>query len=69
MPIAPRRSVPSCAYLLTIDEWYIRSTTTWGDTPQLFHGTFSELFPHARPHYEGAIAILRKRGMKARSPF
>ena len=59
----------SCVDLPTIDEWYIRSAATWDDTPQLFHGTFSELFPYARPYYEEAIAILRKRVPKARSVF
>jgi len=59
----------SCADLPSIDEWYIRSTATWGDTPHLFYGTFDEFFPYTRPYYEEAFDILRKRIANARSLF
>jgi hypothetical protein len=58
-----------CADLPAIDEWYIRSAATWGDTPHLFYGTFDEFYVYARPYYEEALAILRKRVANAKSLF
>jgi len=59
----------SCADLPSIDEWYIRSASTWHDTPHLFYGTFDEFFPYTRPYYEEAFGILRNRVANARSLF
>ncbi len=56
-----------CVDLPTIDDWYTRSAATWEETPQLCHGTFSELFLCARPYYEEAIARLREH-VNARPP-
>jgi hypothetical protein len=59
----------SCDELPSIDDWYIRSAATWGDTDHLFYGTFEEFFTYTRPYYEEVLAVLRKRVENATSLF